>query len=326
VALKVFTSARAALESVRGTDLTPTRLIYAEEFTHSQEVATIRPTEMRNSYSPVFSASAGPERNTFGMSGRMSYDDAVWFGNLFFKAIASGTGGGDPYTWTFLPTNTSDDLKTATVQLGYTDTLGASAPGVKLNYLMGQTLTLRWEKNDDGAMTFDAQFLSAKAAAQIAAFTGSLTDRTVTLASCNNTVVYSDAGGTIGSTADDNIIAVEWTLDLGPVPLYTLDGTTAAKAMYRPNHRTWTASVTRQYSNDTHWDDYVDKTEQKLRIKTSTGATREISLDLYGTYTAREWSEVDGIITEVLTLEPIYNVTATADHIFKVINGVSAIT
>jgi hypothetical protein len=324
VALKVFTSARAALESVRGTDLTPTRIIYAEEFTHGQEVATIRPAERRNSYSPVFSASAGPERNTFGMSGRLSYDDAIWFGNLFFKAVASGTGGGDPYTWTFLPTNTSDDLKTATVQLGYADTIGASAPGIKLNYCIGQTLTLRWEKNDDGAVT--AQFLSAKAATQITAFTGSLTDRSVTLASCNNTIVYSDPGGTIGTTADNNIIAVEWTVDLGPVPLYTLDGTTSAYAVYRPNHRTWTASITRQFANDTHWDDYVDKTEQKIRVKTSSTASREISLDLYGTYTGREWADVDGIVTEVLTLEPIYNATATADHIFKVINGIASIT
>jgi hypothetical protein len=282
---------------------------------------------MRNSYSPVFSASAGPERNTFGMRGRVSYDDLPWLGNLFFKAIASGTGGGDPYTWTFLPTLTSDDVKTATVQLGYSDTIGASAPATKLNYLMGQTLTLNWEKNDDGAVTFDAQFLSAKAASQITAFTGTLTDRSVTLASCNNTTVYSDPGaGTIGATADNYVIAVEWTLDLGPVPLYTLDGTTGALAMYRPNHRTWTASITRQYANDTHWDDYVDKTTQKIRVKTIASASRQFQVDLYGTYTAREWSEVDGIITEVLTLEPIYDTASTSDHNMVVINGLASIT
>lgn len=328
MALKVFTSARAALESTRGTDLTPTRLIYAENFVHGQEVATIRPTELRNSYNPVYSASAGPERNTLQMTGRMSYDDMIWFGNLFFKAVSSGTGGGADKTWTFLPTATSDDVKTATVQLGYTDTL-ATAPGVKLNYVFGQTLNLHWEKNDDGALTFDANFLSAKAATQITAFTGSLSDRTVTLASCNNTSVYIDTA-TIGTTADSTVIAVDWTLNLAPVPLYTLDGTTAAKDVLRPNHRTWTAQITRQYTNDTYWDDFIDKTTQKVRIRTLGpvlgSSNYKIDLDLYGTFTGREWAEVDGIVTEVLTLEQIYDATATADHQLVVVNASASIT
>src|SRR5262245_61234971 len=123
MALEVFTSARAALETTRGTDLTPTRLIYGESFVHEQTVETIRPTEKRNSYEPVFSASAGPERNTLQINGRVSYDDLIWYGNLFFKAVASGTGAGADKTWNFSPTNTSDDVKTATVQLGYSDTI-----------------------------------------------------------------------------------------------------------------------------------------------------------------------------------------------------------
>lgn len=327
MALNVFKSARAALESVRGTDLTPTRLIYAEEFIHEQEVATIRPAELRNSYNGFYSAAAGPERGRLTMRGRLTYDDAPWFGSTFFKGGVSPTGGGDPYTWTFTPTATSDDLKTVTMQLGYSDSIGASAPGVTLNYLIGDTLNFHWEKNDDGAITFDASFLAPKAATQITAFTGSLSDRTTTFASCNNTTVYSDPGaGTIGATADGYIISVDWTLNLGPVPFYTLDGTTAAKAVYRPSHRTWTAQITRQFYNDTHWDDYVDKTVQKIRIKTSSGATRVIQLDLYGVYTAREWSDVDGIVTEVLTLEPVYDTTATADHKFEVLCDEATVT
>jgi hypothetical protein len=172
----------------------------------------------------------------------------------------------------------------------------------------------------------EATFLAATAATQITAFTGSLSDRVVTYASTNNTTVYSDPGGTIGATADSYIIAVDWTLSLNPVPLYTLDATTAAKAIYRPQHRTWTATVTRQFFNDTHWDDYVDKTVQKIRVKTSSGATRNIQLDLYGVYTARSWSEVDGIITEELTLEPVYDTTSTSDHNLVVVCDEATVT
>lgn len=326
MALKVFTSARAALEVTRGLDLTPTRLIYGQEFAHEQSVETIRPEEFRNSYAGYFSASAGRETNRLRIVDRASYEDIIWYGNLFLKAVASGTGGSDPYTWTFLPTLTSDDVKTATVQLGYSDTLGASVPGVKLNYLMGDTLNIHWEKSEDAAVVITADFASAKASTQIAAFTGSLTDRTRTLMSTNNTTVYSDPGGTIGATADTSIIAVDWTLSLNPVPLYTLDATTAAAAVYRPNHRTWTATITRQYANDTHWDDFIDKTVQKIRVKTLASASRSFQVDMYGVYTARSWSEVDGIITEELTLEPVYDVASTSDFNWVCINGIASIT
>ena len=328
MALQVFTSARAALEAVRGTDLTPTRLIYGEEFTHDQTIETIRPAERRASYEAYFSASAGPERNTFGMSGRVSYDDLIWYANLFLKAVASGTGAGADKTWTFVPTNTSDDVKTATVQLGYADTI-ATAPGVKLNYVFGQTFNIHWEKNDDGAATFKADFLAAKAATQITAFTGALSDRTVTLASCNNTVVYLDAA-TIGTTADSNIVSVDWTLNLSPVPFYALDGTTAASAVYRPNHRTWTATIVRQYASATEWSIYASKATRKVRVRTTgpaLGASNyKIDLDLYGVYTGRSWSEVDGIITEELTLEPIFDTGTSTSHSLVVVNASATIS
>jgi hypothetical protein len=253
----------------------------------------------------------------------------VWYANLFFKAVASGTGATADKTWTFLPTAAADDVKTATVQLGDVAAISATTPGVKLNYCFGQSLNLHWEKNDDGAATFRADFLAAKASTQITAFTGSLSDRTTVPVSCNGTTVYID-GTTIGTTADSNVIAVDFNLELGPVPLYTLDGTIAAKDIYRPDFRRWTASITRQYSTVTEWTAYVAKTTRMVRVRT-TGATLgssnyQIDLDLYGTYTNREWSDVDGIITEVLTLEQIYNTAATADHQMVIVNADAAIT
>lgn len=327
--LQVFTSGRAALEVTRGTDLTPTRLIYAETFTHGQTVETIHPTEHRGSYNPVYSATAGPERNTFGMEGRLSYDDAIWYGNLYFKALASGTGAGADKTWTFLPTAAADDVKTATVQLGDAASIGATTPGVKLNYVFGNTLNLHFEKNDDGAATFKADFLAAKASTQITAFTGALSDRTTIPVSCNNTTLYLDTA-TVGTTADPAVISVDFNLNLGPVPLYTLDGTVAANGIFRPDYRRWTATIVRQFVNDTEWDAYVAKTVRKVRCRTVGavlgGSNYKIDLDLYGVYTNREWSDVNGIITETLTLEQVYDTTSTSDHSLVVVNATAAIT
>lgn len=328
VPLTVFTSARAALESTRGTDLTPTRIIYAESFDLEHEVATIRPSELRASYEGVYSAAAGPEKSMVTMQGRVSYDDLIWHANMFFKAVASGTGGGADKTWTFLPTNTSDDVKTHTLQLGDAAAI-ATSPGVKLNYGMGDELNLHFEKNDDGAATFSAKYLYAKALTQITAFTGSLSDRTTIPVSANNTVVYIDTA-TIGTTADSAVTAVDFTLNNNPVPFYALDGTLAAQATYRPQHRTWKCEITRQYNAATEFTAYVAKTIRKVRVRTTGaalgGSNYKVDLDLYGAWTARTYSDVDGIITEVLTLENVYDTTATASVILVVVNATSAIT
>jgi hypothetical protein len=328
MALKVFTSARAALEATRGTDLTPTRLIYGESFEHDQTIATIRPEELRNSYEGFFSASAGPERNTLAVNGRVSYDDLIWWANLFMKAVASGTGGAADKTWTFLPTVTADDVKTATIQLGYADTI-ATAPGIKLNYCIGDEFNLHFEKNDDGALTFSGKLLSAVANTQITAFTGSLSDRTVTLASANNTQVYLDAT-TIGTTADLNVTAVDWTVNLGPVPFYALNNSASASNTYRPNHKVWTATITRQFNSATEWSIYASKAERKVRVRTvgpALGGTNyKIDLDLYGVYTGRSWADVDGIITEQITMEPLWDTTALASHQLVVVNATASIT
>ena len=115
-----------------------------------------------------------------------------------------------------------------------------------------------------------------------------------------------------------------------PVPFYALDGTTAASAVYRPNHRTWTATIVRQFANDTEWDIYGTKATRKVRIRTTGpalgGSNYKIDLDLYGVYTGRSWSEVDGIITEELTLEPIFDTGTSTSHSLTVVNATASIT
>ncbi len=327
--LTVFTSARAALEVTRGTDLTPTRLLYGESFDVTHTVATIRPEELRASYEGFFSASAGPETSTIEVSGRVSYDDLIWWANLFYKGVASGVGAGADKLWTFTPTNTSDDVKTATIQLGDSAAIGAATPGIKLNYCMGDTWNIHYEKNDDGAATFTGRLMSAKALTQITAFTGSLSDRVTVPVSCNNTIVKIDTT-TIGTTTDDGVTAVDFTLNLNPQPFYALDGTVAAQAIYRPAHRTWTAQITRQYDTVSEFSAYVAKTVRKIRVLTTgaaLGSTNYIvQQDMYGVYTNRDWSEVNGIVTEVLTLEPVFDTTTSTSTSLLVTNATGAVT
>lgn len=327
--LTVFTSARAALESTRGTNLTPTRIIYAETFNPTYTVATIRPEEARASYEGFFQAAAGPETTTVEMAGRASYDDLIWHANMFYKAVASGTGAGADKLWAFAPTNTADDVKTHTLQLGDSAAISAATPGIQLNYGMGDTLNLHYEKNADGALTFNAKYLYAKALTQITAFTGALSDRVTVPVSCNNTLVKIDTT-TIGTTTDTAVTTVDFTLSLNPQPFYALDGTVAAQAVYRPAHRTWVAQITRQYNAVSEFSAYQAKTVRKVRVLTTgaaLGSTNYIvQQDMYGVYTARDWAEVNGIVTEVLTLEPVFDTTSSTSTSITITNATAAIT
>ena len=323
--LTVFTSARAALEVTRGTAITPTRLIYAETFNPTYTVATIRPEEARASYEGFFQAAAGPETTTVEMAGRASFEDIIWHANMFYKALAAPSSGTVPSAlWLFTPTNTADDVKTHCLQLGDSAAISAATPGISLAYGMGDTLNLHYEKNADGALTFNAKYLYAKALTQITAFTGALSDRVTTPVSCNNTVVKIDTT-TIGTTADDSVTAVDFTLNLNPQPFYALDGTLAAQAVYRPAHRTWTAQITRQYDTVSEFSAYQAKTIRKVRVLTTNG-TNILQQDFYGVYTARDWAEVNGIVTEVLTLEPVFDTTSSTSTSMSVTANVAAIT
>lgn len=301
MALKIFTSARGALEANRGTDLTPTRIWYGESFTHVQDVKTIRPKNL-GSYDAWNSAAAGVETNTLTWSGRLSYNQSLLLGNLFFGPCLTGVGGAADKAYLFPISQTADDIKTATIELGYSDTI-ATAPAVELNYLFPSTLHLHWEKNDDAAVLFDATFLVAGAAEQITAFTGALSDTVETMLSSNATTVYVDTT-TIGTTAAPEVRSVDFNLDLHPVPFYGLNGSTAASAVYRPDAREWTADVQRRYATGGEWTTYAAKTERKMRIKTlgpALGGSNYIhQLDLYGVWDSRADTDVDGVVVEDL--------------------------
>lgn len=329
MSLRAFKSARAGLETTRGTAVTPTRLVYLTDGTHNQEVATIRPEELRNSYFGFYRAAAGNETNSLDFADYMTYTDLIWYSNVHIKAVASGTGAGADKTWTFTPSAATDDLKSATIQFGYSDGIGATQPAVELRYCLGEEFTLSFDKSSEGLNTISSRLITPKAATQISAFTGVLSDRTRELATAAQTRVYIDAS-TIGTTSDNDVTSVSWTLTNGFVNLQTLNNTSAAQDTFRPNPRRWTATITRYYRNDTEWDAYVNKTVRKIRVRAlgpTLGASNyKVDLDLYGVYTARTETEVDGLGMEQFTLEPVYDTTATTDFSLVVVNADATIT
>lgn len=333
MALRVFKTMRAGLESTRGTNLAPTRGIPFSEGSHEQDIELIYPEELRNSYHVNYAGDPGTETNSLEINGPVGYNGLIWWANLHLKALASGTGAGADKTWTFLPSATTDDLKTATVQFGYGDNIGATRPAWELGYCIGDELTLRWDKSPGTpGVTFNSKLVTPESAIQISAFTGSGTYTTETdgLAKAKQTAVSIDTA-TIGTTPDNDILSVEWTLNDGSVNLYTLNNTANAQDTLRPNPWAWTAKIRRYYRNDTEIDSYVAKTLRKVRVATIGSVIGsgnfKVQLDLYGKYQGpRRIVEVDGLGIEEYTLVPIYDTTATTSFQLVVVNDQATIT
>jgi hypothetical protein len=329
MALKTLLSARAGLESSRGSDTTPTRLIYFDEGTHEQKLAIQRPMERRASYVQAFRSSAGIERNIFTFGSDVTYDDLIWWANVHVKAVAAGTGAGADKTWAFLPTHTSDDLKSGSLQFGYTDAIGATRPAWKVLGVLGDELTINVSKSSP--WTFRSRLMAPGAATQLSAFTGSLSDRTTTTALGTTTQTYVDST-TIGTTADNDILDAAWTLSNGFVYLDTLNATNVAQEILRPNARDWSLAITRYFRNDTELDAMLATTVRKIRLQTTGpvlgGSNYRIRLDLYGVWDGDQYekAEVDGLGVEKFVLVPQYDGTATTDFSLEVVNATAAIT
>ena len=329
MSVQTLFSARAGLEASRGADTTPTRLIYFDTATHDQKIAIQRPKERRASFVQAFRSYPGIERNTLKFGGDVTYDDLIWWLNLHVKAVAAGTGAGADKTWTFLPTHTSDDLKSTSVQFGYTDGIGATRPAWKLIGLLGNELSITVTKS--APWSFESTLLTASAATQITAFTGALSDRAVVSALGTTTQMYIDPT-TIGTTADNDILEAKWSLSNGFVYLDTLNNSAVAQEIDRTEPKDWKLELTRYYRNDTELDALIAGTVRKIRLQTTGpvlgGSAYRIRLDLYGVYDGDQYekTEVDGLGVEKFVLVPQYDATALTDMTIEVVNASASIT
>lgn len=329
MAVQTLLSARAGLETVRNTPVVPTRLLYFENGSHDQKVATLRPSEKRASFVESFRSYAGIERDGLSFSGDGTFDDLIWWANVTFKAVASGTGAGADKTWLFVPTHTSDDVKSATVQFGYTDSIGATRPAWEVPGCLGEEFKLTWKKGE--TLQYDATLMSAKGATQKSAFDGALSDRVTTSALGVGTQVKIDTA-TIGATADADVMDVEFSYKNGWKYLDTLNNTAVAQEILRTEPKSWELALTRYYRNDTELDAMIAKTVRKIRVETVGptlgGSNYRVRLDLYGVYDGDRYekAEVDGIGVEKFVLVGQYDTTATTDFSLEVVNATAALT
>jgi hypothetical protein len=338
---------RGAYGATEGTATTPTRLLYIPKgggVTITQTVETVRDERAWAKGDHVANIYPGMQDVTVRLSNvPLSFEDAGWW----FGAFAA-TGGETPstvdtsaYSRTFTPSQT-DFLFGATgvrdlhLQFSTTDlvgTVGWSVPG-----LMGEELELTFKKRASGTDTgvmMSATFRTPKAATQITSFTGSLSDRTQTLALGQQLKAYVDTT-TIATTADPNI--TEATLRVSrPASFHDgMDNTALHTSMHRAQGWTTQLSLLRKFSDKTEVDAYIGanfaKTLRKVRIIAegalvgASTALNTIRADFYGKHVDQGdfgGVLVDGIWYQRFTLDGMYDGTSLSSYILNTINNVA---
>lgn len=186
---------QAGIEVTRGTPVAATRKVYMawQPFSYERELqwASTQTGTFHNRREGTY------RRAVNGMTGTedCTFEDAPWWGQLFLKGgVVGGPGdAGVPpmYTYTFIPSPSTDDLKSITLEYG-TPTLP-----YKVNQGMVNSATFRFNPDELAYWQMDIELMTRKPTQT--AMTGSIADRSRELIRAPGTKNYVDSV-TIGTT------------------------------------------------------------------------------------------------------------------------------
>lgn len=346
-----LTTLRGALGASEGAATTPTRYLYPGvpdnvDLSDIQQFETIEDRVAWAKRDGLRALVNGVENNTVRFNNVPATPEDTGFYLSTIPGIVSGagTGAGTPtttdtsaYTRTFTPSQTVTaygatggyDLH---LQVGFTDlisTVGWSIPGLR-NTDFTLAFTKRASGTDTGCM-WSGVWQTPKTATQITAFTGSLSDRTQTLATGNMFYAYVDsAAGSLGGTADTNITSGIFQVVQNPAWHDGADGTGLHTSMHFPEQWMSMLTVVRKFSDTTELAAYKARTRRAIRLKNegaligAVSAKNTIQLDFVGDYQTHRHTWVDGILYAELVYLGVYDSTLTASWKATTISTVSA--
>lgn len=319
--LNTLQKVQGGIEATRGTGVAATRIVYFDRgawFDHV--VGRDFPDEDRNSFIQNYRNITTSQMATFQGGANATFDDLPWFLQFFGKGGVTGSlSNTSVYSYTFSPTATADDLKTATLEVG-NDTAAYQIP-----YCLGEKLELVWQAG--GPVKMNVDFLGQRVVTQ--AFTGALSDRTGIEDIIGTTAkVYIDnAGGTIGTTQALNVLSGKVTLQNRWEQITHLVGNLYPDDAQRDS-RWIDFELDIHFNNTTEFAQLLTGGERIIRIvfggstiaSSSPSTGRFVQMDLYGYYTAAPFSVSNAIRVVKVTGKTQYDTTATKDWSITVAN------
>lgn len=318
---------QAGLEATRGTAVPATRRVYGErgaaffDPTVTKEFLAESMTSYAKNYRHVVTGVMGK----LSIPGYVTASDLAWWGQLFWKGGVTGVNSAvTVYTYTFAPTLGSDDLKTATFEAS-TDTQGYQFP-----FCLADKLEISWQAGQ--TVRFSADLMAQQYIAQ--AVTGAIGDRTALngLAGTTAQVFIDSSGGTIGTTAYNNVLSGKITWQNNWMPI-----THNKNQLFYDDAVREVRSV--QLELDVHFKDTQELAqlltdgERLIRVQFtgpviagSTGNVPEsVKMDFYGFYLDSTFSANKAIRVAKMTGESQFDTTAGFDWQVAIANSNSTL-
>ena len=297
------------------------------------------PNEMRNSFIRHYrNFPLATYVEIGGLTIAPTFTDLAWWCSLFLKGLGAGaprkpTGSGPTntsvYTYAHTPTVASDDLNTATLEMG------DDVQNFQVPYVLGNGLQLGWSAS--GPMTVSMNLLGQRAVA--AAKTAALSvvgDEDIV---GPLTTVKIDTS-TIGTTAVTTVKEMSWGIDNGWSQEFVLDGNLYARGAHRSDDRTALLSATLLFSSATEYTSVFQNyaagggTPRKIRIETSgtniatsaPATNRKMTVDWYGVWEDADFDTINGQRAVKFSGRSQYDATATNDWGITILNALATIS
>lgn len=338
----ILKKVQAGLETVRGTDVAATRKVYART-----AVSYERPLGAMVDTTGTFSGRRRPvygrQRVGFTFNDLLTFEDWAWWLQLCVKGGVTGVSDAHPtapaFTYTFVPTLQTDDLKSATLEFGE-----AGNP-YQSTQVMVDGFSVRID--GDAGEAESGWMLDATAIGRDltpTAYTASIPDRTTEVIQAKGAKVFIDnGGGTIGTTqVSGRLISVVITgANALNFKAFLEDETAFAANKVGRGLRAFDASLVMEFDNDTEFANLratsqpvqrlirLEREGSQIHPVSSTPAlpatNKRARIDLMGYWSG--WSEGDrnGNMIATYNLMAFYDAVAGYDARFEVVNALATL-
>lgn len=223
--------------------------------------------------------------------------------------------------WVYTTTAASDDLATATLEVG-DDATTFTMPFSVINRLQ-----FGWELGGPATMQMD--WLGQQLAVASTATTG-LTAVASEEINPAEAIVYID-DTTIGSTQVTDLQSFQMTVENHYVQHYAADGNHYPNDVYRSEPRSMMIEGTMDFNDSTQYLAYASTKERKIRVympgseipSSSPATPKSLTIDAYVYFDDSPWQTTDGRRQIRFTGESVYNTTATHDWKITVNNALA---
>jgi hypothetical protein len=325
---------QAGTETTRGTVVAATRRVYG-----SCTITRARPNrfanEDRGEWTDKFRANPKLIEAGFSITSDAVFEDMPWYASLFYNGNIAQTGSATTgYTWTSLPDQTSDTLKTATLEAG-DDAVAwqgafACVDTADFTLALDDAVTVQlggfvadWLPQNSGSLT-----------TTFTGFTGAIADHAVESVMGYQAKFYLDnTGGTAGTTqVPGKFISAQWGIHNQMKRKYFGDGTAKFTKLGRGNRQVHCqvvleASDTAQYAQFYNGQLLVARIALTgVGIAGSTGPVLKAqNYDFYGIWDTFAIGARDTNTTFQFDLQAMKDATALTEHKITVINQNSTI-